>query len=117
VRYLVHLAQGGRKTSTIRRARIAIGVTHGQLGLPDPDRDHRVRTLERGIGRLHGVREEDGTPLRVPELEHMISVLRHSARDDRDRALLLLDFAGAFRSSELVAFDVSDLELGASGAR
>jgi len=28
----------------------------------------------------------------------------------RDRALLLLGFAGAFRRSELVALDVSDIE-------
>jgi hypothetical protein len=33
----------------------------------------------------------------------------------RDRALLLLGFAGAFRRSELVALDVADLEFSSAG--
>jgi integrase len=33
----------------------------------------------------------------------------------RDRALLLVGFAGAFRRSELVALDVSDVEVGEDG--
>jgi integrase len=33
----------------------------------------------------------------------------------RDRAMLLLGFAGAFRRSELVSLDISDLTLGAAG--
>lgn len=113
-RYLAHLARDGRKTSTIRRARIAIGVLHGQRGLPRPDHDERIRTLERGIGKVHGTREIGAKPLLVPELERVVSTLGESARDARDRALLLLGFAGAFRSSDLVALDVTDLELAGS---
>jgi site-specific recombinase XerD len=111
VRYLVHLAEQGKKASTIRRARIAIGVLHGQRGLPRPDHDDRIRTLERGIGRVHGTREEGANPLLVPELERMVRALGDSARDERDRALLLVGFAGAFRASDLVSLDVGDLEL------
>jgi site-specific recombinase XerC len=33
----------------------------------------------------------------------------------RDRALLLVGFAGAFRGSELVSLDVTDVTLGADG--
>ena len=33
----------------------------------------------------------------------------------RDRALLLVGFAGAFRRSELVALDGDDIEFGANG--
>jgi site-specific recombinase XerC len=35
----------------------------------------------------------------------------------RDRAMLLLGFAGAFRRSELVALDIADLEFCAGGVR
>jgi site-specific recombinase XerD len=35
----------------------------------------------------------------------------------RDRAILLLGFAGAFRRSELVALDVTDLEFCDGGIR
>jgi site-specific recombinase XerD len=38
-------------------------------------------------------------------------------RGNRDRALLLLGFAGAFRRSELVALDVADLEETEDGYR
>jgi site-specific recombinase XerD len=116
-RYLVDLAQQGKRASTIRRARIAIGVLHGQRGLPRPDHDDRIRTLERGIGRIHGSREEGAKPLMVPELERMVSALANSVRDERDRALLLLGFAGAFRASEIVGLDVTDLEPHSDGLR
>lgn len=116
-RYLARLASVGRKASTIRRARIAIGVVHGQRGLPRPDRDPRIRTLERGIGKVHGTHEEGAPPILVPELERMLHALGQSARDDRDRALLLIGFVGAFRSSELVALDVADMEWVPEGLR
>jgi integrase len=40
----------------------------------------------------------------------MVGGRGQSLRDLRDRAILLLGFAGAFRRSELVALDVADLE-------
>jgi len=39
----------------------------------------------------------------------MIAALPHSSKGIRDRALLLLGFAGALRRSELVALDVTDV--------
>jgi site-specific recombinase XerD len=116
-RYLTQLAKDGRKASTIRRARIAIGLAHGRLGLARPDRDERIRALERGIGRTHGTEEQGARPLLVHELDRMVRTLGSSARDDRDRALLLLGFAGAFRSSELVALDVEAITMSADGMR
>ena len=40
----------------------------------------------------------------------MAPVGRERLSDLRDRALLLIGFAGAFRRSELVALDISDLK-------
>ena len=116
-RYMAYLAQNGRKASTIRRARVAIGMLHAQHGLPRPDRDDRIHELERRMGTEHRNREEGARPLLVPELERMMATLGCSARDDRDRALLLLGFAGAFRSSELVGLDLADIELRPDGLR
>lgn len=45
----------------------------------------------------------------------MIATLDASLSGVRDRALLLVDFAGAFRRSELVALEVRDLSFGARG--
>ncbi len=66
-----------------------------QSGLPRPDQHVRIRTLERGIGGVHGGREEGAPPLLAQELARAVRTLRDSPRDDRDRAMLLIGFAGA----------------------
>lgn len=55
----------GRKYSSIKRARTAIGPVHAEAGLDRPDRDPRIRVLERGIGRTIDTREEGAPPLCV----------------------------------------------------
>ena len=116
-RYLVHLAAGGRKSSTIRRARISIGVIHCERGLRRPDCDEQIRLLERGIACGDNAREQGAPPLKLADLECMMRALGSTLRDARDRALILLGFAGAFRSCELVALDATDLTLTRSGMR
>lgn len=107
--YLTHLAGLGRRASTIRRARIAIGLAHGHAGAQRPDQHPRIRTLERGIGRTHGTREQGALPMLEGELATVVKTLGHTPRDDRDRALLLLCFAGAFRRVELAGLNVQDV--------
>jgi site-specific recombinase XerD len=114
--YLTHLAALGRKASTIRRARTAIGLAHGHAGLPRPDQHARIRALERGIGRVHGAREQGARPLLEHELAEVVRALGHSPREERDRALLLVGFAGAFRASELAGFNVDDVTFTPQGA-
>jgi len=109
--YLTELLVGGRKVSTIRRARIAIGLSHAAAGLPRPDRDARIRALEHGMARVHGSKEEGAPPLLHEHIVQITQNLRRSARDDRDRVLLLVGFWGALRSSELAALQVDDLTI------
>lgn len=104
--YLTQLAKLGRRYSTIRRARTAIGQVHAAGGLDRPDRDTRIRVLERGIGRSIGTREKGASPLCVAELALAVGALHSSVRDVRDRALLLLGFACGYRASDLVTLDV-----------
>jgi hypothetical protein len=99
--YLTHLADVGRRPNTIRRARIAIGLEHALRGAPRPGQHAGIRQLERGIGRTLGAREEGATPLMAAELSQAVKALGNGPRDVRDRALLLVGFAGAFRRSEL----------------
>ena len=113
--YLTHLAGLGRRASTIRRARIAIGLAHGHAGAARPDQHPRIRTLERGIGRTHGAREQGAAPMLERELAAVVKMLGHSPRDDRDRALLLLCFAGAFRRGELAGLNIEDVTFRADG--
>jgi len=113
--YLTHLARRGLKASTIRRARIAIGLAHGHADEARPDKHARIRALERGIGRVHGAREEGAVPLLDHQIEKVVAVLGRSPHDERDRALILLGFAGGFRASELAGLQMEDLTFGGSG--
>jgi integrase len=47
----------------------------------------------------------------------MMHALGSTLRDERDRSLLLLGFAGAFRSSELVSLNTSDITVTSAGMR
>jgi integrase len=72
---------------------------------------------------MHGIRRTLGAaPLRkAPATADKVVAMAVLAGADlkglRDRAILLLGFAGAFRRSELVALDATDLEFCQSGMR
>jgi integrase len=53
--------------------------------------------------------------LLTADLRRMLEPLTDTTIDVRDRALLLLGFAGAFRRSELVSFNVDDVRVVANG--
>jgi integrase len=113
--YLTHLAELGRRPSTIRRARVAIGLEHGLRGEERPDQHAGIRQLERGIGRTLGAREDGAPPLLAEQLAQVVKTLGKSPRDVRDRALLLVGFAGAFRRGELAAFNITDVRFTGEG--
>ena len=47
----------------------------------------------------------------VEDLTRIVAMLGDGPKDLRDKALLLMGFAGGFRRSELVALNVEDIEL------
>jgi len=55
------------------------------------------------------------TALVIEDIQAMVNTLERSLMDIRDRALILIGFAGAFRRSELVAVEVEDLEFNHDG--
>jgi len=102
---------GDLAVSTLNRRLVAIGHAHHAAGHPDPADAPAVRAVWRGIRRTVGVAAEGKAPLLVGQLRAALSGLD----DDRllvrrDRALLLIGFAGALRRSELVALDAGDVE-------
>lgn len=84
---------------------VAIRRTHALHGFPDPTKVELVRLTLRGVRRLHGRPQRQVAALKVEHLFGIVSVLGNSIRDVRDRALLLVGFAGAFRRSELTAIN------------
>jgi site-specific recombinase XerC len=62
----------------------------------------------RGVRRTHGGAQRQAGPLLKDDLFGVLAVMGPGLKATRDRALLLLGFAGGFRRSELVALDCSD---------
>lgn len=113
-RYLADKADRFAVATLVRRLS-AISIAHKALGEVSPTSDLLVTTTLRGIRRLHGRRQKQARPILVPELFIMLDNAGSSLRDIRDKALLLVGFAGGFRRSELVDIDCCDLEWCAQG--
>jgi site-specific recombinase XerD len=111
-------ADRGAKASTIGRRLAAIRYAHKLAGLvPLPTDDERVRATARGIRRTIGTARTKKAPATNERLLAMVAPHGRSLAKLRDRALLLIGFAGAFRRSELVALDLADIEETSEGLR
>lgn len=107
--YLTHLAAECR-VSTVTRRLAAIGQVHRAAGGESPAEHSVVRNLMRGIRRTLGTSPDMKRPLLVDDVKAMAMTAPATLPGLRDRALLLLGFAGGFRRSELVALEIADLE-------
>jgi site-specific recombinase XerD len=107
--YLSSLAEQGRKASTIGRRAAAIGYHHKIAGHEPPTNAEGVRAVLRGIRRIIGTHRIGKAPATADVLMKMVVLCPDSMIGKRDRALLCLGFAGAFRRSELCALEVTDL--------
>lgn len=112
--YLSELA-GTYKVATIGRRIAAISQEHRKAALPSPFAHPRVVEVWQGIRRALGVAQDRKDAILTADLRRMLEPLTGATIDVRDRALLLLGFAGAFRRSELVALDVRDVRFVANG--
>ena len=65
--------------------------------------------MRRGIRRELGTAPREAAPRLTPELRRAVAALPAMLHGARDRALLLLGWAGGFRRSALVSLDVADL--------
>lgn len=115
--FIVSEAEGGRAVSTIGRRLAAIRHAHKLAGLPDPTQDEGVRAAIKGIRRRVGVAPVQKAAATVDVLQMLLARTPDTLTGKRDRALLALGFAGAFRRSELVALDVEDLREDPEGLR
>jgi integrase len=113
--YLAGLADRGAKAATIARRLVVISQAHKAADLPSPTTSSLVSRTHAGIRRSIGTAQLGKTPTLVDDLKRMLDKLPSTRVGLRDRALLLLGFAGAFRRSELVSLDVNDLDFTRAG--
>jgi len=98
------------KPSTISRRMVSIAQAHKAAGHPSPTTDERVRLVNAGIRRVHGVAPRQVRPVVTEDLRRMTNTCGGDPAGIRDRALLLIGFAAALRRSELVGLDVPDVD-------
>jgi integrase len=100
---------GRLAVASLARRVASISRAHTSQGLRSPTRSDLVTGTLKGIRRKYGVAQHQVTPILREDLIAMVSDVT-GIKGIRDRALLLLGFAGAFRRSELVSLNVEDLE-------
>jgi site-specific recombinase XerD len=103
------------KTSTLARRLSTLSQAHQMAGFPSPAQSITVRTVMAGIRRSRGAAREAKKAILTEELRELLATTGDDAIGRRDRALLLTGFAGAFRRSELVAFNTGDVEFTPEG--
>jgi len=99
------------KPATLQRRLASISIGHQAAGYESPTSAPIVRAVMQGIRRTVGTAQRQSSPLMVEHVRKAVSSLDDSALGVRNKAILLLGLAGAFRRSELVALNVGDLEL------
>lgn len=116
-RYAVAFADS-LKVSTLLRHLAAIARGHVVGGFESPTGSPIVKATLRGIRRVHGTAQKQAKPITVAMLRRLVkpvpaySVLRNL----RDRALLLVGFAGGFRRSELAGLTANSVTFTRRGA-
>ena len=114
--YSTDLAKNhGKKWNTLSRRLAAISQLHSQAGLESPTRSWTVKQFLQGLRRELGTAPVRKRPVLVADLQDILKQIPESLPGQRDRALLLLGFTGAFRRSELVGLDVKDIEVQRGG--
>ncbi len=114
--YLADLAQRAR-VSTLGRRLVAIAAMHRRSGHDLDTRHPAIRDTLKGIRRVNGAAQVGKAPALIADVRKMVETLDEGPKAVRDRALLLIGFAGAFRRSELVGLDVADLDFARDGLK
>jgi integrase len=110
--FLVYLMDKGAKINTIKQAKWAIDTRHKLAGFPSPGKNEQIRTLVSGITRTLK-KEGEGrinrrAALTIDDIKKI--EFNDSLIGIRDKALLLIGWAGGFRRSELAGIKVQEID-------
>ncbi|WP_085033000.1 site-specific integrase [Ensifer aridi] len=103
------MERGGKpnSVSTIERRLAAIGWNWAQRGMPLDRKDRAIATVMTGIRNKHAAPPRQKEAILPEDLIAMLETLdRGSLRGIRDRAMLLIGFAGGLRRSEITGLDL-----------
>ena len=112
--YITHLSKS-YKFSTLKRRIASISVIHKLKGHYLDVKHPIIMENLHGIKRTLGSRQKAKKPLLINDLKLIIKVI--DKKNIRDKALILIGFAGGFRRSELVNIDYEDIEFVPEGIK
>ena len=118
--YITHLASYS-KYSTLKRRLASISIIHKTKGHYIDTKHPIIVENLMGIKRTNGSNQKGKKPLLINDLKLLINAIDESKekniRKIRDKALVLIGFAGGFRRSELVDFEYEDIEFVEEGVK
>ena len=127
--YLTHLSKYS-KFSTLKRRIASISVIHKMKGHYLDTKHPLIMENLHGIKRTLGSRQKSKKPILINDLKKIIECILQENTDKkniksrnkeidkyRNKALILLGFAGGFRRSELVSIDHEDIEFVTEGVK
>ena len=118
--YLTNLSQTS-KFSTLKRRIASISVIHKLKGHYIDTKHPIIMENLLGIKRKKGCVQKAKKPILINDLKAIINTINQleikEIRKLRDKALILIGFAGGFRRSELVALDYEDIEFVREGVK
>jgi site-specific recombinase XerD len=103
------------KVGSIQRRLNAISEAHKAVGLESPTHSGIVGNTMKGIRRTKGTAPVQKTATLVEDIRAMADATDAGLIGLRDRALILLGFAGAFRRSELIWLSLDDCAFSKDG--
>jgi integrase len=96
--------------ASLARRVATLSKVHTANYWPNPCQSEAVRATMRGIKRVNGTAQDQAKPLLREDLFLTLDAIGTDTRASRDRALLLIGWAGGFRCSELTGLDLDDIE-------
>ena len=129
--YLTHLSATS-KFSTLKRRIASISVIHKMKGHYLDTKHPIIMENLHGIKRVKGTNQKAKKPILIKDLKLIIDVIdqyltycglpeieksREVKNKIRDKAIILIGFAGGFRRSELVNIDYEDIEFVEEGIK
>ena len=118
--YLTFLSKNS-KFSTLKRRLASISVIHKSKGHHIDMRHPLIIENLMGIKRALGSNQKSKKPILINDLKNIINKIDQSKfnflKKLRDKALILVGFAGGFRRSELVVIHTDDVEFVSEGVK
>ena len=117
--YLTHLSKTS-KFSTLKRRLASISVIHKLSGHYIDTKHPMITETLMGIKRVKGSYQKAKKPILINDLKAIINVIDKEKNEKtrvKNRALILIGFAGGFRRSELVDILYEDIDFVSEGVK